>query len=132
MNSVNLIGRIANSISLKKTQSGKSVASFNLAINRDKENADFIPCVVWDKLADNLVIYCGKGNQIGISGRIQTRNYDDQNGKRHFITEVVVNRIEFLQAKKTEEKEGYIDTSSFSSPMDFEPDFNISEDDLPF
>jgi single-strand DNA-binding protein len=102
MNKTFLIGRITKDIELKYTQSNKSVASFTIAVNKYPEGADFINCVVWDKQAENLKKYCGKGSLIAVDGRISTRSYDNQEGKRVYVTEVVANSIQFLDTKKEE------------------------------
>ena len=104
MNSVSLVGRITKDLELKYTTTGKAVVSFTLAVNRtfNRDEADFISCVAWQKTAETLCNYMGKGSQIGITGRIQTRTYDDKDGKRVYITEVVANEIEFLDSKKSQ------------------------------
>lgn len=105
MNEVNLVGRVTKDIELRSTQNGKSVASFYLAINRKSKDGgtDFVPCVAWDKIAELLEKYIGKGDRIGVSGRINTRTYEDKNQKRIYTTEVVVEKIYFFGAKKQEE-----------------------------
>ena len=101
MNRVALIGRISRDIDLRYTTSGMAVCQINLAVNRprqkDKEpEADFINIVVWDKQAENLAKYQKKGSQIGVEGKIQTRSYDNSEGKKVYVTEVVATNIEFL------------------------------------
>lgn len=106
INNVVLTGRLTKDIELRRTTSGKTCTSFTLAVNRNKQETDFINCVAWDKLAELLERYTHKGSQIGVEGRIQTRNYDDRNGKKVYITEVLVNSISFLEPIKN-------DTSDF-------------------
>lgn len=132
MNKAELIGRVTKEIELKKTQSGKSVASFALAVDRrNKENeADFINCVVWGRTAEVLAQYVKKGNRIGLTGRIQTRFYD-RDGQRVYITEVVVEEIEFLENKASSEAQKQ-PQSVDSAPDDNSYDYGISDDDLPF
>ena len=107
MNKVFLIGRLTRDPELRYTGSNTAVATFSLAVNRNFSNqngereADFINCVVWDKQAENLVRYQHKGNQIAVEGRIQTRNYDDKDGKKVYVTEVLVNNVNFLDAKSS-------------------------------
>lgn len=96
-----LIGRLTRDPELRKTQSGTSVCSFTLAVNRRQnqdgtQDADFINCVAWNKLADNIQLYQKKGNQLGIEGRINTRSYDNQQGQKVYVTEVVAENVEFL------------------------------------
>lgn len=107
INNVTLVGRLTRDIELKHTQSGVAVTSFTLAVNRPFKNqqgeneADFINCVAWRKQAENAARFLGKGSLIGIEGRIETRNYDDKDGKRVFVTEVVADRIQFLETKNS-------------------------------
>ena len=113
MNKVILIGRLTKDPELKKTNSGLSYVQFNLAVNRNYTNksgekqADFINCVAWRTQADNLVKYIKKGGLIGIEGEIQTRTYDDKNGTKKYITEVLCNLIEFLEPKSQQSKTSY-------------------------
>lgn len=107
MNKAILIGRLTRDPELRTTSSGRNVCSFSVAVNRTYTNtngereADFINCVVWDKQAENLAKYQKKGNQIAVEGRIQTRNYDDKDGKKVYVTEVLASNISFLDAKGT-------------------------------
>ena len=101
MNSVNLIGRITKDIEVKKTNSGKSVCSFTVAVQRDKDNADFIPCTAWNNTAENIAKYFHKGDRIGISGVLSTRTWE-QNGEKRFAMDVNVMSFDFLNAKKSE------------------------------
>lgn len=101
INRVVLIGRLTRDPELRKTQSGTSVCSFTLAVNRRQnqdgtQDADFINCVAWNKLADNIQLYQKKGNQLGIEGRINTRSYDNQQGQKVYVTEVVAENVQFL------------------------------------
>ena len=106
MNRTVLVGRLTKDVELKYTQNGKAVANFTLAVNRSFKNAqgeteaDFIMCQSWGKQAENLANYMGKGSQIGVDGRIQTRNYEGQDGKRVYVTEVVADNVQFLEPKK--------------------------------
>lgn len=102
MNQVVLTGRLTRDPELRETQSGKQVASFNIAVDKYGEGADFINCVVWGKQAENLCKYQEKGSQIGLVGKISTRTYDDAKGNKQYITEVVADSIEFLGNKKKE------------------------------
>lgn len=95
-----LIGRPTKDIELRTTQSGISVASFTLAVDRDsskqKDEADFVPCVAWNRTAEILSQYAGKGRLICVEGRIQTRNYDNKEGQRVYVTEVVAENVKLL------------------------------------
>ena len=105
MNKAILIGRLTKDPELRTTPTGRNVCQFAIAVNRAFTNAsgereaDFINCVVWDKQAENLARYQKKGNQIAVDGRIQTRNYDDKDGKRVYVTEILATNISFLDAK---------------------------------
>ena len=101
INKVVLVGRLTKDVEIRKTQSGLSVAQFTVAVNRrcsdnKEQTADFINCVAWRQSADYLGSYSHKGSQVGIEGRIQTRNYDDKDGKRVYVTEVVCESVSLL------------------------------------
>lgn len=101
-----LTGRLTKDPELRTTQSGLSVVSFNLAVDRPfKDNngnhgADFISCVIWRKVAENFCNFTSKGSLVGIDGRIQTRNYQDNDGKTVYVTEVLVESFTLLESKK--------------------------------
>ena len=120
-----LTGRITHDLDLRYTPSGTAVLQFNIAINRPKnengeQKADFPTIVVWGKQAENLNKYQKKGSQIGIVGRIQTRNYDNNEGKKVYVTEVIAENIEFLESKK--------DDSNFKNLTETQPSNNTSEE----
>lgn len=102
MNHVTLIGRLTKDPEVRYTQSGTPVGTFTLAVDRrvakDKpKEADFIPCIVWGKMAEGVVKnYCYKGKQIAVEGRIQVRSYDAKDGSKRYVTEVIVNELELL------------------------------------
>lgn len=98
MNSVALIGRLTRDPELRRTQNGKSVCSFTLAVQRDREKADFIQCQAWEKTAENLCAYMHKGSQIGVLGSIQTST-SEENGVKKFYTQVFVKNLEFLEPR---------------------------------
>ena len=136
INRVVLVGRLTKNVEIRKTTSGKSTVSFTLAVDKpnkknitDGNTADFIPCVAWNQGAELLAQYCGKGSQIGVEGRINTRNYDDAiTGKKVYVTEVVVDSITFLDSKQqtsaTPAEEAIPEAPSYT--------LDISSDDLPF
>ena len=101
MNNIMLIGRIANDLELKEVGEGK-VVNFSIAVNKGVKNAegnyeaDFFQVVVWNNIAENLVKFCKKGDQIAVSGRLQNRSYDTDNGFKRYVTEIVANNIQFL------------------------------------
>lgn len=107
INRVVLVGRLTRDPELRKTQNGTSVCSFTMAVNRRMQtqgqpDADFINCVAWNKLADLMTQYLHKGSLIGLEGRIQTRSYDNQQGQRVYVTEVVADNIQFLEPKNAQ------------------------------
>ncbi len=101
MNKVFLIGRLSRDPELRHTGSGMAVCQINVAISRRvgagrEPETDFINVVVWDKQAENVSKYLAKGRQVAVEGRIQTRNYDNNEGKKVYVTEVVATNVEFL------------------------------------
>lgn len=102
MNKCHIIGRMTKDPEVRYTQGGTAVATFTLAVDRrvakDKpKEADFIPCVVWGKMADGVVKnYCHKGKKVAVEGRIQVRSYDAKDGTKRYVTEVIVNDLELL------------------------------------
>lgn len=127
------VGRITKDIELKSTQTGKSIASFTLAIDKGKDNlgndlgANFINCVVWGKTAELLSTYTKKGSKLGVVGEIQSRTYQDTTGRNVYVVEVNVNRIEFLDTRQQQT------TNQFSTVDDYvEQQVEVSSDSLPF
>jgi single-strand DNA-binding protein len=112
MNRVVLVGRLTKDPDLRYTPNGVAVANFTVAVNRPFSNqqgnreADFINCVVWRKPAENLANYMKKGSLIGVDGRIQTRSFDNQEGNRVFITEVVADSVQFLESRGSSQDRG--------------------------
>jgi|SRR5699024_720726 len=110
INNVVLVGRLTKDPELRYTASGIPVATFTLAINRSFTNqqgereADFINCVIWRKAAENLANMGRKGALVGVTGRIQTRNYDNQQGQRVYVTEVVAENFQMLESRTTSEQ----------------------------
>ncbi|CAM3941457.1 single-stranded DNA-binding protein [Mesobacillus zeae] len=105
MNRVILVGRLTKDPDLRYTPNGVAVASFTLAVNRPFTNqqgereADFINCVVWRRPAENVANFLKKGNLAGVDGRVQTRSYEGQDGKRVYVTEVLAESVQFLEPK---------------------------------
>lgn len=105
MNKVILAGRLTKDIEVKYTQTGKAVARFILAVNRrvnkdkEKQQADFIPIIVWNKLAEVCSKYLTKGSQMLVEGHLQIRDYVAQDGKKHYIAEVIAQELEFMGSK---------------------------------
>lgn len=135
MNHVSLLGRLTKDPEVKKTQSGTSVCSFTIAVDRRFKNADgtrqtdFIPCVGWRQVADIIGQYFHKGSRIGITGSIQTRSYDGQNGKV-FITEVLAEEIEFIDKKSETQEQKQIPAPQAEAITPNEEEY--IEESLPF
>ena len=138
MNRTILTGRLTAAPEMRYTQNEKAVASYTLAVDRQGEGADFIKCIAWNKNAEFASKYLTKGTKIAIEGHIQTRTYDDKDGKKVYVTEVVVDRHEFCESKKAEggikeEAKGNVDDlQEFSGVVHFTETQSTSEEDLPF
>lgn len=167
INNVVLVGRMTRDAELRYTPSNQAVATFTLAVNRNFKNqngereADFINCVIWRQQAENLTNWAKKGTLVGVTGRIQTRNYENQQGQRVYVTEVVADNFQILESRATREGQSggsyngeFNNNSSFggssnggfsSQPSQQTPNFgrdespfgnsnpmDISDDDLPF
>ncbi|KKX53270.1 single-stranded DNA-binding protein [Brevibacillus borstelensis] len=145
MNKVILIGNLTKDPELRYTPNGVAVTNFTLAINRprygEKQEADFINVVAWQKLADTAATYLRKGRQCAVEGRIQTRSYQDKDGKKRYVTEVLAEHIQFLGGKGGKDQDdsnsgGGADNSSnndpFGDPFSGGQPINISDEDLPF
>ena len=132
MNKVILIGRLVKEPELKDAGESK-VCTFTIAVNRDKENTDFINCVVWNLGAETLCKYQHKGSQIGIEGRLQTRTYET-NGQKKTISEVICHNIEYLDTKKeAPPKEDVNPFEQFGNSIQTEVEpIEIKPEDLPF
>ena len=111
MNNVVLVGRLTSNPEVTNTENGNQVTYVNVAVTRNYKNVDgvyetdFIRCILWNEIAANTTEYCKIGDVIGIKGRLQSSSYDDENGKRHFVTDVVAERITFLSSAKPKEDE---------------------------
>ena len=153
INRVVLVGRLTKDPVLRKTANGASIVSFTVACTRrfkqeGQPEADFINTVAWNKTADIVAQYTHKGSLVGVEGRIQTRSYDDQSGKRVYVTEVVADSVQFLESKSTAasnaNSNAYVPEannqsyqSDNSSSQSYSNDFtsstlDIASDDLPF
>ncbi|GEK28493.1 single-stranded DNA-binding protein [Furfurilactobacillus siliginis] len=147
-----LTGRLTKAVEIRYTQGGTAVASFNLAVNRQFTNqagereADFISCIIWRKSAENFANFTHKGSLVGIEGRVQTRNYENQQGQRVYVTEVVVENFALLEprsqsdqnAQPSASQNGSTSTTASQQPAPRDPFANsgeaidIDDSDLPF
>lgn len=139
MNRVVLVGRLANDPDLKYTPSGVAVATFRLAVNRTFTNqdgereADFINCVVWRKPAENVANYLKKGSLAGVDGRVQTRNYEGQDGKRVYVTEIVAESVQLLEPRNSSQGASNQNEGNYSNQTRNEPQrANSSQNNDPF
>ena len=142
LNNVVLVGRMTRDAELRYTPQNQAVATFTLAVNRNFKNAngereaDFINCVIWRQQAENLANWAKKGVLVGITGRIQTRSYENQQGQRVYVTEVIADNFQLLESRNQSQDKAQTSSSevpdfsrnnnSNGNPMD------ISDDDLPF
>lgn len=137
INSVTLVGRMAGDAELRYTPSNQAVATFRLAVNRNfksqngEREADFINCVIWRQQAENLANWAKKGALIGITGRIQTRSYENQQGQRVYVTEVVADNFQLLEFNKQNNQGHSQENSQPDFSQQAEP-MNILDSDLPF
>ena len=135
INNVTLIGRLTRDAELRHTQTNIATAQFNIACNRnfknanDEYDADFINCVMWREQAERFCNWTKKGMLVGITGRIQTRNYENQQGQRVYVTEVVAESFQILEKRDNTANQNSMTEQmppSYTSPMD------ITDDKLPF
>lgn len=137
LNSTCLVGRLTKNPELRYTPNNQAVATFRLAVNRNfksqngEREADFINCVIWRQQAENLANWAKKGALIGITGRIQTRNYENQQGQRVYVTEVVADSFQLLEFNKQNDQGRSQSHSRQGFERQAEP-MDISDDDLPF
>ena len=156
INNVVLVGRMTKDAELRYTPQNQAVATFSLAVNRNFKNsngerdADFINCVIWRQQAENLANWAKKGALVAIVGRIQTRNYENQQGQRVYVTEVVADSFQLLESRNTQDQRGgnsqAPSQNNYGNAGSQTPDFgngfggfggagtpmDISDDDLPF
>ncbi len=147
MNKVILIGRLTKDPELRYTSSNVPTATFTVAVNRPFANqngvreADFLNIVVWRKQAENVKKFITKGNLVAVEGRIQTRNYDDKDGKKVYVTEVIADNVQFLESKGQRSSNGDVDYNNNNAPttdvsdepyIDFGDTIELSDDDIAF
>lgn len=163
INRVVMVGRMTRDPELRRTGSGAAVTSFTLALNRnynsaDGQQADYISCVVWNKVAENVAQYCSKGSLVGVEGRLRSRTYDNAQGQRVYVTEVVCDSVQFLETRAQRERNqssmnqgmmnqkpmdqysqpaqpqtnNFQDVQTVELESDFDNSYNIMEDDIQF
>ena len=144
LNSVALTGRLTKDVDLRYTQSGTAVGSFTIAVDRQFRSAngnretDFINCVIWTKSAENLAKFTHKGSLIGVEGHIQTRTYDNAQGNKVYVTEVVVENFALLEPRQTSQESQQRSANNPAAASQGNGFANngrpvdVSDDDLPF
>ncbi|HDE6949884.1 TPA: single-stranded DNA-binding protein [Staphylococcus aureus] len=151
LNRVVLVGRLTKDPEFRTTPNGVSVATFTLAVNRTftkaqgEREADFINCVTFRKQAENVNNYLSKGSLAGVDGRLQSRSYENKDGQRVFVTEVVADSVQFLETKNNNQQQNnnyQQQNSSYNAPQNRQQSNNpfanangpieITDDDLPF
>lgn len=147
LNRVVLVGRLTKDPEFRTTQSGVDVATFTLAVNRNfkdkngEQQADFINCVVFRKQAENVNNYLNKGSLAGVDGRLQSRSYENNEGRRVFVTEVVCDSVQFLEPKNTQSSNNNQSNNQVQqrekalqseNPFNNSNNFDMDTDDLPF
>ena len=140
MNKAVIIGNLTNEPELRATLSGISVCTFTVAVNRrvsrddqGQKEADFIPIVTWRGLADNCFKYLHKGSKAAVTGSIQTRSYDAQDGTRRYVTEILADEVEFLSAANNGAAAARTQTEQYGSAEQYSADLQpVEENDLPF
>lgn len=147
INRVVLVGRLTKDPEFRTTPSGLDVAMFTLAVNRNfkdkngEQQADFINCVVFRKQAENVNKYLNKGSLAGVDGRLQSRSYENKEGQRIFVTEVVCDSVQFLEPKNTQPSNNNQSNNQVQqrekalqseNPFNNSNNFDMDTDDLPF
>ena len=145
INNVTLVGRLTKDVELKYTPSNVANVSFALAVNRTFKNAngeresDFINCVIWRKSAENFANFVKKGALIGITGRIQTRNYENTQGQRVYITEVIAENFQMLESRNQQQGQQQAQPQQAKQQQAKQPDpfsggapMDLNDDSLPF
>ena len=138
INRVVLTGRLTRDVDLRYTQGGAAVATFTLAVDRRFTNktgereADFVSCVIWRKSAENFANFFHKGSLVGIEGRIQTRNYENQQGQRVYVTEVVVEDFSFLEPRSRNANNNGGNANYGGNPANNAPQQNQNQNANPF
>ncbi len=140
INRVVLVGRVTKDIELRYTGSGDAVGSFTLAVERNFKNksgereTDFVSCVIWRKPAENLANFTGKGAMLGVEGRLQTRTYDNDQGQKVYVTEIVVDNFQLLETRAESEARRSQNQPIQDKKTDSKNgnSLNVSDNDLPF
>lgn len=139
LNRIVLVGRLTRDPELRYTPAGTAVASFSLAVSKTwsqngerKEQVSFFNCIAWAKLGETIAEYCKKGHRIGIEGNLQQRRWEDQDGNKKAVVEIVATGMQFLQGKQEGQQQGESQPQQQPEMPDWDNDNPFSDDDLPF
>ena len=145
INNVTLVGRLTKDVELKYTPANQAVVQFTLAVNRTFKNAngeresDFINCVIWRQSAENFANFVKKGALVGITGRIQTRNYENAQGQRVYVTEVIAENFQMLESRNQQQGQQHEQPQQAKQQQVKQPDpfsggtpMDLNDDSLPF
>ncbi|EKC6437858.1 single-stranded DNA-binding protein [Staphylococcus pseudintermedius] len=144
LNRTVLVGRLTKDPDFRTTPSGVEVATFTLAVNKNfkskdgEQQADFINCVVFKKQAENVKNYLSKGSLAGVDGRLQSRSYENQEGRRVYVTEVICDSVQFLEPKNNNQSNNQPQQQRSQAPVQDNPfaiangPIDIDDDDMPF
>jgi len=144
INRVVLVGRMTRDPELRMTNKGDPVTSFTLALNRnynsaDGQQADYINCVVWNKIAENVERYCSKGSLVGVDGRLRSRSYDNAQGQKVYVVEVMCDSVQFLETRAARERQQQYSQPQKAHDVDLDKEFDnslssfdIIEEDIQF
>ena len=139
LNRVIEVGRLTRDPELKYTPAGTAVASFSLAVSKTwsqngerKEQVSFFNCIAWAKLGETIAEYCKKGHRIGIEGNLQQRRWEDQDGNKKAVVEIVATGLQFLQGKQEGQQQGGSQTEQQPEMPDLDNDNPFSDSDIPF
>lgn len=132
MNKAIITGRLTKDVDLRTTQTGKFVTSFTVAVDRMDEGTDFIDCVAWGKTAENMQRYLSKGRKVLVLGRLSKRSYEDRNGNKRSLTEVVAENVEFLDSRS--QQSAPLAGANRAPDAEYSADdyIPVGDDDLPF
>lgn len=133
INRVVLLGNMTRDPELRRTGSGKAVTNFTLALNRyNNDEADFVDCVCWEKIAENTAQYCSKGSKVAVEGSIQTGSYVDKDGHNRKTVNVLCNRVEFINTNNSSNNLQPQINNNYNNLNDPINSYELQEDDIAF
>lgn len=133
INRVVLLGNMTRDPELRRTGSGKAVTNFTLALNRyNNDEADFVDCVCWEKIAENTAQYCYKGSKVAVEGSIQTGSYVDKDGHNRKTVNVLCNRVEFINTNNSNNNLQPQINNNYNNLNDPLSSYELQEDDMQF